>query len=172
VLHPDYALGYPIGEALDLGGAGVDVERLAPDQEITVGLLDDVEQMMSAANENARPRVTLVIEAVPSRDRPLNLDHRKRDTSCDHGRILAARSPAVFILDPLQHPGYPTCMGQLLTVADVAKLLFLSRDRIVQLDAALQPTRTAGGMRLYERERVEVYAGARAQRQEERRRNR
>jgi excisionase family DNA binding protein len=63
-------------------------------------------------------------------------------------------------------------VGQLLTVGDVAKLLGVSRDRVVQLDGELRPDRTASGVRLFRRELVDMYAGARAQRQNERRRNR
>ena len=48
-----------------------------------------------------------------------------------------------------------------LTSGEVAKLLDVSRERVVQLDDELRPARTARGLRVYDRRVVDDFAAAR-----------
>ena len=51
--------------------------------------------------------------------------------------------------------------GQLFTSGEVARLLGKSRERIVQLDEELKPSRTASGRRIYTRQSVEAFLARR-----------
>ena len=55
-------------------------------------------------------------------------------------------------------------MRQLITRAVVARELGVSIERVRQLDDVLHPRRSETGVRLYDPERVDAFAGARAER--------
>lgn len=50
---------------------------------------------------------------------------------------------------------------EIMTSGEAARLLGLSRERVIQLDADLQPQRTVLGRRIYARATVEAYAARR-----------